>query len=119
MRVAIPTNDKENIFKRTGRANGFLIADVANSDYTVKDYRPNTHSHHHHHGHDEHHEQGHSHKEIVNALSDCNYLNVNMIGKHFGSDLKPAGIKVFKTDKTSVKDAMDDFIKKNYLTCRI
>ena len=28
MKIAIPTNDKENIFKRSGRTKGFLIINV-------------------------------------------------------------------------------------------
>ena len=108
MRVAIPTNDKETIFKRTGRADGFLIIDVDNNGFDVIDYRINTHGHHHHHGeaHDSH---DHSHKEIVDSLKDCEYLIVNMIGKHFGKDINKAGIKVYKTDKQNIEEAVLEF----------
>jgi predicted Fe-Mo cluster-binding NifX family protein len=107
MRVAIPTNDKKNIFKRSGRAAGFLVIDVNDHGFDMVDYRKNEHGHHHHHG--EEHEHGHSHKEIVDSLSDCQYLVVNMIGKHFGGDVKAAGIKVFKTDQESIEDALEEF----------
>lgn len=115
MKIAIPTNDKKQLFKRSGRAEGFLVIDVSGSEYVIKGYRFNTHSHHHHHhGHDEESEHGHSHKEIVDALSDCSYLVVNVIGKHFLHDLQNAGIKVFQTDETTITGAVDDF-RKNVL----
>ncbi len=109
MRIAIPTNDQSTIFKRSGRAQGFLILDVTPVGFKIVDYRKNEHGHHHHHG--EEHEHGHSHKEIVEALKDCDYLVVNMIGKHFGGDVKEAGIRVFKTDATSIEEAVEAFRK--------
>jgi predicted Fe-Mo cluster-binding NifX family protein len=110
MRIAIPTNDKETLFKRSGQAKGFLVADISGNGFSVVDYRKNSHSHHHHHGEDEGH-HGHSHKEITDALGDCDFLVVNMIGKHFGGDLKEAGIKIFKTDKVTVNEAINHFIE--------
>ncbi len=111
MKIAIPTNDKKHLFKRSGRAEGFLVADVSDTEHAIKDERLNTHSHHHHHGHNEESEHGHSHKEIVDALSDCSYLVVNVIGKHFLHDLQTAGIEVFQTDETTITGAIDDFRK--------
>jgi len=110
MRVAVPTNDKKTIFKRTGRANGFLIIDAYNNGFEVIDYRKNNHGHHHHHG-EEHDEHSHSHKEIVDSLKDCKYLIVNIIGKHFGKDISDAGIKVYKTEKQNIEEAVLEFIK--------
>jgi predicted Fe-Mo cluster-binding NifX family protein len=111
MRIAIPTNDKETIFKRSGQAKGFLIADVTDNGFVEVDYRKNSHSHDHgsHHGEHEHH--GHSHKEITEALSDCDYMVVNMVGKHFGGDLRDAGIKIFKTDRQLINEAVQEFKK--------
>ncbi len=111
MKIAIPTNDKEHLFKRSGRAKGFLVADVSGSEHVIEDFRLNNHSHHHHHGHDEESEHGHSHKEIVDALSDCSYLVVNVIGKHFLRDMQDAGINVFKTHETTIAGALEDFKK--------
>ena len=109
MRIAFPTNDKEKLFKRSGRAKGFLIVDVLETGYDVVDFRSNNHSHDHDHDHGEHEHHDHSHKEIVDALNDCRYLVVNVVGKHFGKDLKEAGIAVFKTDKVSIADAVEHF----------
>jgi predicted Fe-Mo cluster-binding NifX family protein len=113
MRVAIPTNDKEYIFKRSGRTKGFLILDILPEGVKTIDYRINSHSHHHHHHGEHEHEHGHSHKEIVDKLKDCNYLIVNIIGSHFEHDIKDAGIKIFKTDKKLISEAVDEFKAKN------
>jgi len=109
MKIAIPTNDKENLFKRSGRTKGFLILNVDADSHLLDDYRLNTHSHDHDHKHGDGDDQGHSHKEIVDTLSDCDYLVVNMIGKHFGRDINEAGIKVYKTNESVIANAVDDF----------
>ena len=109
MRIAFPTNDKENLFKRSGRAKGFLIVDLLEDGFNVVDFRANTHTHNHHHE-EEHHD--HSHNEIVDALSDCQVIIVNVVGKHFGRDLQHAGIKIFKTERQDITEAIEDF-KKN------
>jgi len=113
MRVAFPTNDKSTLFKRSGRAKGFLIADISDSGFKVVDFRSNNHSHEHQHGDEGHHD--HSHKEIVEALNDCEYIIVNMVGKHFGKDLLDAGIEVFKTDKQIISEAVEEFRSKNLM----
>jgi len=107
MRIAIPTNDKEHLFKRSGRTNGFLIMDIEKDYFSVVDYRKNNHTHNYDHSDNEHH--GHSHKEIVDALMDCRYLIVNIVGKYFGKDIKDAGIQVFVTDKKAISDAVEEF----------
>lgn len=107
MRIAIPTNDKEHLFKRSGRAKGFLIMDIEKDAFSVVDYRKNNHTHNHDHSDNE--QNGHSHKEAVDALKDCRYLMVNMVGKHFVKDLKDAGIQVFITDKEAISDAVEEF----------
>ncbi len=112
MRIAIPTNDKETLFKRSGQAKGFLIADVTDNGFEVVDYRKNSHTHDHGSHHDDHGHHGHSHKEITEALSDCDYMVVNMVGKHFGGDLKEAGIKIFKTGRQLINEAVQEFKRK-------
>jgi len=107
MRVAFPTNDKVSLFKRSGRAKGFLIVDILEDRFNIIDFRANTHTHDHYHGEEEHHD--HTHKEIVDALNDCQVIVVNMIGKHFDRDLQRAGIKIFKTGKQDIIAAVEDF----------
>ena len=108
MRIAIPTNDKTTIYKRTGRANAFLIVDVDMAAINEIDYRTNTHSHEEH-AHDGEENHDHSHAELVESLSDCAFVIVNVIGKHLLADIKNAGIIVFKTKEENIKNAIADF----------
>ena len=108
MRIAIPTNDRIRIFKRTGRANAFLIVDVDAASANEIDYRTNTHSHEDDaHDHEENHD--HSHADLVESLSDCAFIVVNVIGKHLLADLTNAGIIIFKTREENIKNAIADF----------
>ena len=108
MRIAIPTNDKTSIFQRTGQANAFLIVDVDAASVNEIDYRTNTHSdeEHEHDGEENH---DHSHAELVESLSDCAFIVVNVIGKHLSADIKNAGIVVFKTKEKNIKNAIAEF----------
>jgi len=108
MRIAIPTNDKISLFQRTGRADAFLIFEVDMTNIREVDYRKNQHAHDEH-SHDEGEEHDHSHTELVEAISDCAFVVVNVVGKHLLSDLTNAGIVVFKTKEQNIKNAIADF----------
>jgi len=108
MRMAFPTNDKINIFKRTGRANAFLILDVGTDAISEIDYRLNKHSHKNH-LQDEGNSHDHSHDELVKSLSDCAFIVVNVIGKQLLADITNAGIVVFKTEEENIKNAIAGF----------
>ncbi|RLD45511.1 MAG: hypothetical protein DRI89_00775 [Bacteroidetes bacterium] len=108
MRMAFPTNDKINIFKRTGRANAFLIVDVDPTAINEIDYRINKHSHEEHlQVEDQSHD--HSHAELTETLSDCAFVVANVIGKQLLADITNAGIVVFKTKEENIKNAIADF----------
>jgi predicted Fe-Mo cluster-binding NifX family protein len=103
MRIAIPTNDKVNLFRRTGRAKAFLVFDVDMSGFEEVELRKNLHSH------DEGEEHDHSHTELVESLSDCAFIVVNQIGKHLLKDIDNAGILVYKTSESNIKNAIAAF----------
>ncbi len=114
MRIAIPTNDKITVFKRSGRAKGFLIMELSDDGVKEIDYVINNHQHGHHHHHSEggHNGHGHSHEELVEKLNGCDYIIVNMIGSHFGRDVEQAGIKVFITGRENIDGALKEFRQK-------
>ncbi len=107
MRIAIPTNDKITIFKRTGRADAFLIFEIDQVSVKEVDYRKNLHNHDDHEHSEDHH--NHSHDELVETLSDCSFVLVNVIGKNLLADLTNSGIIVFKTKEKNIKNAIADF----------
>lgn len=112
MKVAIPSNDGVNVFKRTGRAEKFVLAEISDNTYKIIGNVANKHSHEHDdkHSHDEH---EHSHDDLVKSIAGCEYLLVNMIGKHLKTDIDKSGINIFKTSFTKLDDALSDFITKN------
>ncbi len=111
MNVAIPTNDEQNIAERTGRAKGFLIYEIDGQNYKRIDFRENPHKHH---DHDDHDHGTHSHEDVMQVLSDCDYIIINKVGKHFKQDLDSANINFFKTKVSNIENALDEFIKNQY-----
>jgi len=60
MKIAIPTNDRKTIAKRTGRAAEFAIYNIEKGEILSIDYQKNTHTHHDDHDRSEgNHRQGH------------------------------------------------------------
>jgi len=112
MKIAIPSNDGVNIFKRSGRAEKFVISEISENSFKIIGNIVNTHSHDHDDNHS-HNEHEHSHNDLVKAIEGCEYLLVNMIGKHLKADMVNSGIKIFKSSFTLVEDAISDFISKN------
>ena len=90
--VAVPTNDEQTLAERTGRAKGFLIYEIEDKTVRKLEFRVNPHKHHNH--NDEHEHGAHTHAEVMEILSDCAYILVNKVGKHFVQDLKHAQIKI-------------------------
>jgi len=106
MRIAIPTNDRINLFNRTGRAKEFAIYIVNNGSWDFVEFRKNPHKHHDH-EEEEHHE--HSHQEVVNALSDCDALLVKTAGQHFRTDFDKANIPLYQTKQVVLKEIITLF----------
>jgi predicted Fe-Mo cluster-binding NifX family protein len=120
MLIAIATNDRKTIAKRTGRAKEFAFFTIENNKIIDVRYEQNDHDHHHHHdrsegnhrqghgngqglGHGRHqhhhdeddhdHEHGeHSHDEVVEQLKDVDMFLVRAVGKHMRGDLEKGNI---------------------------
>ncbi|MCF6239916.1 MAG: NifB/NifX family molybdenum-iron cluster-binding protein [Bacteroidales bacterium] len=106
--IAIPTNDEDSLTDRTGRAKGFVIYEIENKLAKKLEFRLNPHKHH---EHGEDHEHGeHTHAEVMEVLSDCSYILVNKVGKHFVQDLKNANIKIYKAKERNIEKAVNEFI---------
>lgn len=114
MKVAIPSNDLVNIFKRTGRTEKFVIAEIKDSNFNIVDTVFNQHMH----DHDEHHhhdENGHSHDDLFESISGCDHVIVNVVGKQLKTDMEKNGIGIFKTKEKTVKAGVLDFISKSII----
>jgi predicted Fe-Mo cluster-binding NifX family protein len=130
MRIAIPTNDRETLFLRTGRAKEFAVYSIDDKKANFVEYRSNPHQHdseddrrkHNHHGHHSHHlehgyhhehdndhHHGHNHRDMAAAFKDCYALLLNHAGTHLREDFKSAGIFLFKTSKNNLDEIVKTF----------
>lgn len=104
MKIAIATDDRLHITKRTGRAAEFAIYEIENGKIIQAEYLENNHTHHDHHEEEHHthgsHEHGHSHTEIVDQMKGVDMFLVNHLGPHFKVEVEKAGIpyKIIKGD---------------------
>jgi len=106
MRIAIPTSDRTNLFKRTGRAKEFAIFDVDNGSYELIEYRENPHKHH---DEEEEHHHDHSHGDVVNVLIDCDGLLVHTAGANFRKDFDKADIPLYQTKQSLLSEVINLF----------
>ena len=103
MKIAVPTQDKESIFRRTGRAPLFQIFVLENGVWKEAGAVPNRHRE-----EDDHDEtKEHSHADLINQIKDCDTILLNKVGKHLKHDLDNAGIRIIKTDITDIKKALE------------
>jgi len=108
-KICIPTNDKQTIAQRTGRAKGFMFYTIDDNKKIIEEkYIDNPHSHDHNHDEEEEHE--HHHNEIIEILQDVDIFVVKAVGKHLRQDLIDANINFERTSKTEIKDILNDYI---------
>ncbi|RKZ29636.1 iron-molybdenum cofactor biosynthesis protein [bacterium] len=110
MKVAIVTDDKKTIASHFGRAAGFVIYEIENTEIINEEYRPNTFT-----GHARGMEDaGHRldpHGPVLAALADCDVVISHGMGRRIYNDLKSANVEVFITEETNIANALDSFIK--------
>ncbi len=132
MKIAIATNDRKTIAKRTGRAAEFAIYTIENGTIKSIDYQKNTHTHHddhdrsegnhrqghgggnghgHQYNHNHDHEHGeHNHDEIINQLKEIDMFLVRAVGKYMKKDLVRGNIPYQLVKKENIDEILDDYI---------
>jgi len=125
MKIAIPTNDRKSIAKRTGRAAEFAIYTIDSGKIIAVDYKKNTHSHddhdrnegHHHgenenHSHNEHnHEHGeHNHDELLTLLIDIDILFVRAVGKYMRKTLQNGNINYQLVKIDTISEIIENYL---------
>lgn len=103
MKLAIPTNDRKTIAKRTGRCKEFVIVEIDNNKIQYN-YVANTLEH----NHDENEEHEHSHDEIIKLLEGIDLLVVKNVGKYMLNDLKKHHIEFIRTSDTKIVDIISN-----------
>jgi predicted Fe-Mo cluster-binding NifX family protein len=110
MKIAIPTNDRETIAKRTGRAKEFALYHIKGKEIKSIEYLKNTHTHDDHDrtegnhqekqgdgkgqggGKNQHEHEEHNHDELLFLLNDIDVLLVRAVGKYMRKTLKNGNI---------------------------
>lgn len=110
MIIAIPTNDRKTLAKRTGRCEEFGVYKVENNNIELIEYRKNTHEHHdHNHDHEHGEEDVHTHDEIMDVLKDIDMLVIKMAGKHFKNDLERYSINYEMTKELDINTILESY----------
>jgi len=116
MKIAIPTNDRISIAKRTGRAEEFAIYIIEKGEIVALDYQKNTHSHddgtseHHHDAHHSHEHGEHNHDELLEIFKHIDVLLVRAIGKHMRTTLKKGNINYQLVKIDTISDLIENYL---------
>lgn len=131
MLIAIATNDRKTIAKRTGRATEFAFFEVNGKEITGVTYEKNHHEHHDHDRSEGNHRQGrrghglgqghgygngyhhheHHHDEVVEQLKNVDMFLVRAVGKHMRSDLERGNIPFKLVKGENLTDIVNNYIK--------
>ena len=106
MKIALPTNDRKTLAKRSGRAKEFAVYEIIDSEVTNIQYFENKHEHH---DHDEN-EHDHSHEEIVDIIKDVDLLIMSKVGKHLKTDIEATNINYKIVSIINIDDILSGFL---------
>jgi predicted Fe-Mo cluster-binding NifX family protein len=109
MKIAIVSDDGENLSSHFGRTKGFVVFEVEGKEIKGQEYRPNTFTGHAR-GLEGKHDADH-HGPILSALKDCKVVISHGMGMRIYDDLKGIGIEVFITDETNIKNALSLYLE--------
>ena len=120
MKIAIPTNDRKLIAKRTGRAAEFAIYTIDSNEIKSVEYIKNTHSHNDHdwnegHHHDENenhsHDHGeHNHDELLVLLDGIDILFVRAVGKYTRKTLQNGNINYQLVKIDTISEIIQNYL---------
>jgi len=110
MRIAIASDDGENIAAHFGRCRSFVIFEVERnapgSAKLIPDPIPTAA---HEHAHDQH-PYPHDHEQILAQLAGCDVVICGGMGRRMVADLKRVGIQPVFTTETNVRRAVERFL---------
>jgi len=109
IKIGVPTNDRQLLAERSGRAKEFAVVEIENEKIINISYRENQHEHNHDHSQGE---QAHGHQDIVDALHDCVAVVGRKFGPHFAGDFHKAGMKLILSKKENIEEAIFEALQK-------
>jgi len=103
MKVAIASDDRENISHHFGRAVGFMIYEIENNKIINHEYRENI-------GKNTGECGSCNHGVMINNLRGCDVVICYGMGQRIYDDLINNDIQAVVTEEKTVKEAIDKFI---------
>jgi predicted Fe-Mo cluster-binding NifX family protein len=114
MKIAVASADGVSISQHFGRSQCFIVFDVADGKATTHEVRDNTYTAHAKgecKGGEHHHDQPHSHADIVAALHDCQVVLCGGMGWRAAEELQANGIRPIMVDAaTTPEQAVQDLL---------
>ena len=138
MKIAIPTNDRKTIAKRTGRATEFAIYHIKNNEIQEVAFIKNTHSHDDHrsdegnhkkqggehgkgqgggghkrnHDHNHNHEHGeHNHDELLTLFEKVDILLVRAVGKYMRKTLQKGNVNYQLVKIDDISEILESYLE--------
>jgi predicted Fe-Mo cluster-binding NifX family protein len=108
VKIAITSNDGKQVAAHFGRTKGFVICELEDKKIKKQEYRPNTFTAHAR-GLEGRHGMGH-HRQILEALSDCQVIISGGMGQGMYDALKAAGKEVFIIAEKSIEKVLDLYL---------
>jgi len=114
MKIAVASADGTALSPHFGRSRCFIVFDVVDGEIAAREVRDNTYTAHargecKEGGH--HHDQPHSHAEIVGALHDCQAVLCGGMGWRAAGELQANGIRPLVVEPgTTSEQAVRDFV---------
>jgi len=105
MKIAVATDDYITVTGHVGRCNGFIIFDVEDGEIKNVEQRENNFTHHKL-SNDYNNSHGHSHANLVHALSDCTHLICTSAGWRLRDDITGAKKELIFTNEKLAEEAV-------------
>jgi len=115
MKVAVASTDGAAVSPHFGRSRCFIVFEAVDGRIVGREVRDNTYTAHargecHGEG-DHHHDQPHSHAEIIGALRDCQAVLCGGMGWRAAEELKANGIRPLVVDAARpAEEVVKDFL---------
>jgi len=107
MKIAVASADGVSVSQHFGRSRCFIVFDVADGKVTGREVRDNTYT-----AHakgeckegEPHHDQPHSHADVIAAMHDCQVMLCGGMGFRAAQDLQANGIRAIMIDPSLTPD---------------
>ena len=115
MKIAVASNDCVNVSPHFGRCSQFIVFEIKDGSILNQEIRDNTFTVHamgECESGEHHHDQPHSHAQILDALKDCQVILCGGMGWRAVEDLKSKGLNpIIVNSDYNAQDAVNSYLK--------